>query len=91
MPGGKPTITRTYDAAPPKKAHLGVYTSPNVVAPLVVGCYMGVFPEGDKPLDSMGRMILWKVERKRLTFKCACNPTCKAVYVYSLREVGSHG
>lgn len=73
----------------PDEAHVLGYGSSQLATAYVPGALMGIVHNPKAP-DYMARMILVEVKRDVLTFRCACNPTCKAVIRMIIHEQGAH-
>ena len=77
---------------PPSEPHLLLYTDAQfqLAMPIPPGAVMGIVdhPTG---LDVQHKMILVKVSKREIAFRCICNPNCHAVYRYKLAPVlGRH-
>ncbi len=84
----KSEIKYRLDGAPPGPCIIG-YTSFGTASAFPEGAMMGIVND-PSVTHPMQRMILIKIHREHLIFKCTCNPGCTVQYRYNLDEKGRH-
>lgn len=84
-------VKHAWIGEPPKDPHLGILTDESGEATAIPpGALMYIIENPAKP-DGVIPLILMKVSRKRLTFKCGCNkPDCTRMVKFEGKWTGFH-
>lgn len=86
-----PHGVKNIEGPAPEEPHLAVYTDgPGGLATAIPPGAMMLRVLDSKVAHVADRMILVKVGRDTLDFKCACNNECKAWFRYTRVEHGKH-
>ena len=79
----------TYQGDVPNEPHLAVQMGSGKGFPLPVGTQMLIVIDPKSPLG-MQPVLLVKVAKDQLTFRCTCNPKCKQVIKMPFIRTGGH-